>query len=453
MEIKIYISLTIFCIGLLSGLPVFWAFLGSVFLILSLTGFSLTFVASSFYHSLNSPVFMAITFFLLAGAVMAKSGVAEKILAFSSLFVGKVKGGIISVGIMSSYIFGALTGSSIPCVAALIPLLVDPLEKIYGYEKRYTAAVLCASAPLGYLIPPSVPVLIYCLLAKQSVAAVFLSTIIPGTLLCLGYLILNYFISDNYRHDTKSDKKSENEIGGDSIENFNSTLIKKKLKIVYEALPALGTPILIFVGIYGGICTPSEAGAVAVVYTVFIGLMVYRKLNRKNLLSITYESVVTVGMIYVLIAFGIVLGRVFARLGIPQIFAESILETFKNKFMILIMMDLVLFILGMFIDATPTMIILVPLMIPIMNTIDVNLVHFGAIFVLTEAIAVITPPFAITLFASARLSKVPYNELIGPILHYLFIVAIPVLLLTTFIPALSCWLPTLFMGSKVVGSW
>ena len=117
------------------------------------------------------------------------------------------------------------------------------------------------------------------------------------------------------------------------------------------------------------------------------------------------------------------------------------------------MMDLVLFILGMFIDATPTMIILVPLMIPIMNTIDVNLVHFGAIFVLTEAIAVITPPFAITLFASARLSKVPYNELIGPILHYLLIVAIPVLLLTTFIPALSCWLPTLFMGSKVVGSW
>jgi len=453
MEIKIYISLIIFCIGLLSALPVFWTFLGSIFLILYLTGFSSTFVAGSFYHSLNGPVYMAITFFLLTGAVMAKSGVAEKILAFSSLFVGKVKGGMISVGIVASYVLGALTGSSIPCVAALIPLLVDPLEKTYGYEKRYTAAVLCASAPLGYLIPPSVPVLIYCLLAKQSVAAVFLSTVIPGTLLCLGYLILNYFISDNYRHSTKLDKTSDNEIGSDGIENLNSILIKKKIKIIYEALPALGTPILIFIGIYGGICTPSEAGAVAAVYSVLIGLMVYRKLNRKKLLLVTHESVVTVGMIFVLIAFGIVLGRVFARLGIPQIFAESILETFKSKFMILVMIDLVLFILGMFIDATPTMIILVPLVVPIMNAIDVNLVQFGAIFVLTEAIAVITPPFAITLFASARLSGVSYDKLIGPILYYLFIVAIPVLLLTTFIPALSCWLPTLVVGSKVVGSW
>lgn len=444
MGIEIYIVLIVFLLGLLTGLPVCWVFLGSIFIILSLLGTSSLFVAGSFYHALNGSIYMAITFFLLAGGLMAKAGVAEKLLALSNLVVGKTKGGLVGVGILATYLLGALTGSSIPCVAALIPLLVDPLEKKYGYEKRYTAAVLCASSFLGYLIPPSVPVLIYCLLAKQSVAAVFLSTIIPGTILTLGYLVLNYFISDKYRHYTKSESS-----------NSNKDLYRRenKIKTVYEALPALGCPLLIFIGIYGGICTPSEAGALAAVYTLFIGKWVYRRLNRKNIFSLTHDAVVTVGMIFILIAIGIVLGRVFARIGIAQMLAESVMGIFKSKFLILAMLNLTLFLLGMFIDATPTMIILVPLMLPVMNIIDVNLVQFGAIFVVAEGIAVITPPFAITLFATARLSGVPYEELIVPIMLYLFIVAIPVLLLTTYIPALSCWLPTLIMGSKIVGPW
>lgn len=442
-----FISFIVFLLGLLSGLPVCWIFLGIIFIILSLSGTSSLFVAGSFYHALSGSIYMAITFFFLAGALMAKAGVAEKVLALANLIVGKTKGGLIAVGIVATYLLGALTGSSIPCVAALIPLLVDPLEK-YGYEKRYTAAVLCASSFLGYLIPPSVPVLIYCLLAKQSVAAVFLATIIPGTILTLGYLVLNYLISDKYRHYTKSEISNSNS-------NSNKDLYRRvnKIKIVYEALPALGCPLIVFIGIYGGICTPSEAGALAAVYTLLVGKWVYRGLNRKNVLSLTHDAVVTVGMIFILILLGIVLGRVLARIGVAQMFAESVMGMFKSKFLILAILDLTLFLLGMFIDATPTMIILVPLMLPVMNNIDVNLVQFGAIFVVAEGIAVITPPFAITLFATARLSGVPYEELISPIMWYLFIVAIPVLLLTTYIPALSCWLPTLIMGSKIVGSW
>lgn len=442
--IEIYIVLIVFFLGLLSGLPVGWVFFGTIFTILSLLGTSSLFVAGSFYHALSGSIYMAITFFLLAGALMSKAGVAEKILALANLIVGKTKGGLIAVGIVATYLLGALTGSSIPCVAALIPLLVDPLEKKYGYEKRYTAAVLCASSFLGYLIPPSVPVLIYCLLAKQSVAAVFLSTVIPGTMLTLGYLVLNYFISDKYRHYTKSE-----------ISNSNKDIYRRenKIKTVYEALPALGCPLLIFIGIYGGICTPSEAGALAVVYILFIGIWVYRRFNRKNVFSLTHDAVMTVGMIFILIAIGIVLGRVLARIGIAQIFAESVMGIFESKFLILAMLDLTLLLLGMFIDATPTMIILVPLMLPVMNIIDVNLVQFGAVFVVAEGIAVITPPFAITLFATVRLSGVPYEKLIVPIMLYLFIVAIPVLILTTYIPALSCWLPTLIMGSKIVGHW
>jgi C4-dicarboxylate transporter, DctM subunit len=449
MEMGLYISLILFFIGLLSGLPVGWVFLGTIFLISYFSNMSPLFVAGSFFHSLSGSIYMAITFFFLAGALMAQSGVAEKVLALASLLVGKMKGGLIAVGIVSSYLFGALTGSSIPCVAALIPLLVEPLEKNYGYEKRYTAAVICASSPLGYLIPPSVPVLIYCLLSKQSVAAVFLSTIVPGTLMALGYLILNYFISEKYRH---FDSGENNNINNNS--DIEKIIVRKnKIKIIFEALPALGTPLLIFVGIYGGICTPSEAGSLAVIYTLLIGTFVYRKLDSKKLLSVTYDSVLTVGMIFILIAMGIVLGRTFARVGIAQVFIESMLGIAESKIVILLFVNLILFILGMFIDATPTMIILVPLMIPVMNFYEVNLVQFGAIFVVAEGLAVITPPFAITLFATVRLSGVLYEKLIPPILLYLFLVGVPVLLLTTFIPAISCWLPTIIMGSRVVGSW
>jgi C4-dicarboxylate transporter, DctM subunit len=158
-------------------------------------------------------------------------------------------------------------------------------------------------------------------------------------------------------------------------------------------------------------------------------------------------------MIFILIAMGIVLGRTFARVGIAQVFIESMLGIAESKIVILLFVNLILFILGMFIDATPTMIILVPLMIPVMNFYEVNLVQFGAIFVVAEGLAVITPPFAITLFATVRLSGVLYEKLIPPILLYLFLVGVPVLLLTTFIPAISCWLPTIIMGSRVVGSW
>lgn len=449
MGIKMCIGLIFFFLSLSAGLPVCWVFFGTIFVILSLLGTSFSFIANSFFYSLNSSLYMAITFFILAGILMSKAGIAEKILEFSNLIVGKTKGGMLAIGIVASYFLGALTGSSIPIQASLVPLLVDPLEKIYGYERKYTAAVLCVSSPLGYLIPPSLPVLIYCLLAKQSVAAVFLSTIIPGTLLTLGYLVLNYFISDKYRHYAKSEISNNKDLSS----NNNISKRKNKIKIIYEALPALSIPLLVLIGIYGGICTPSEAGALAAVYTLFIGLFVYHKLNRKNIFSATQDTIITVGMIFILIAMGIVFGRVIAGIGISQIFAESIVEIFKSKFLILAIIILTLTLLGTVIDATPTMLILVPLLLPVINHINVNLVHFGAIFVVTEAIAVITPPFAIGIFASVRLSKVPYEKLIGPIMWYLCIVAIPVLLLTTFIPALSCWLPTLILGSKIVGSW
>jgi len=438
MEIGIFIGLIVFFLGIIIGLPLCWVFLASSITILTLLDSSLSFMAGTYYHALDSYILMAIAFFILAGSLMSSAGLAEKLVLFSHVIVGKIKGGMIAVGIVATLFLSALTGSSVPCISALIPLLVGPLEK-YGYERRYTTAVLCSSSFLGYLIPPSVPVLIYCLIAHQSVAAVFLSTVIPGLLLAGGYMILNYFICDRYMHTTK--------------EKIHDLTKEEKVKAVWGALPALGCPVIVLVGIYGGICTPNEAGALAVVYTLFIGLWVYRKLDRKNIWLSTHSALISLGMVFVLIAFGTVFARVLTREGVAQLMATSIIGLFKSKILILLMINVLLLILGMFIDGIPILIVVVPLILPLITDINMNLVHLGAIIVVNIGIGVITPPYAISIFVGSRLSGVSYDKLVKPMLLFLFIIALPVLFLTTYIPALSCWLPTLILGSKVVGAW
>ncbi len=442
MEPGIILSLVLFFLGLAVGIPIGWVFLGSTFAGLWLLGDSLRFTATTFYHSLNSEILVAVGFFIFAGSLLSVSGLAERIVRFSNALVGKVKGGLIVVAIVATLFLGALTGSSLPCISALIPLLVPELEK-YGYQKRYTTAVLCASSFLGYLIPPSVPALIYCLVAQQSVAALFLSTVFPGLLLAGGYIVLNYFIVDQYRDPKIAD-----------AELLPGSLASTSIFSAFAgALPALGCPLIILVGIYGGIFTPSEAGAVAVVYTVLIGKFVYKDLKMKGVLDSMTSTVVTLGMSTILLAGGAVLTRYFLRYGVAQAFAGGLLSLFQTKMLILFSINVFLLILGMFIDGIPIMVMAVPLILPIARELDINLVHLGALIVVNIGIGVITPPFAISIFFGSRLSGVPAGELVPPIMKFLFIVAIPVLLLTTYIPALSCWLPSVVLGEAIVGPW
>jgi tripartite ATP-independent transporter DctM subunit len=321
----------------------------------------------------------------------------------------------------------ALTGSSVPCISALIPLLVPRLEK-YGYQKRYTTAVLCSSSFLGYLIPPSVPALIYCLVAQQSVAALFLATVFPGLLLAVGYCILNYFIVDKYTFPS-----AEKPVLPD---NFKDSM-KELGAATWSALPALGCPLIILVGIYGGICTPNEAGAIAVIYCMIVGFFIYRDLKIGNFTKAMVNTCVTLGMIALLLGGGTVLTRFLTREGVAQALAAAMLGVFQSKFMILISINLFLLLLGL----------------PLANQLGINLVHLGSMMIVNIGLGVMTPPFAMSIFVGSRLSGVSAGELIPPMMMYLFCVGIPVLLLTTYIPFLSCWLPTLALGAQIVGPW
>ena len=445
MTLGIFLALAVFFFGLFGGVPLGWLFIASSATGVLVGGMPLSFIANTFYHSLNSYVIMAIAFFVYAGSLISEAGLADRIVRFSYALVGKVRGGMEAVGIVSTVFLSALTGSSVPCISALIPLLVPRLEK-YGYQRKYTTALLCSSSFLGYLIPPSVPALIYCLVAQQSVSALFLSTVFPGLLLAIGYAILNYFICPRYMDQTIATQIPE------ESQSLKERFIELK-KSTCVALPALGCPLVILIGIYGGICTPNEAGAIAVVYCLIIGFWVYRELTLKKLWSATYSSLVSMGVIALLIASGTVFARYLIRVGVAQELAGFILGLFESKALILLSLNIFLLLLGMFMDGVPVLILSVPLILPLMQEIGVNLVHLGAIVILNVGLGVVTPPFAMSIFVGSRLSGCSYTDLVPIMLLFLFFVGIPVLLLTTYIPALSCWLPSLLLGSQVVGPW
>jgi tripartite ATP-independent transporter DctM subunit len=207
------------------------------------------------------------------------------------------------------------------------------------------------------------------------------------------------------------------------------------------------------VGIYGGFFTPNEAGAIGVVYSIIVGFLVYGDLTMKRFWAAILGSIMTVGMIDLMMATGTVFTRLMIREGVAQTVASGILGIFDSKVMILLAMNAFLLLLGMFIDGTPILILAVPMILPLIKQIDVNLVQLGAIIIVNVGLGVVTPPFAISMFVGAKLADVKYVQLIKPMMVFLFLVGIPILLLTTFIPALSCWLPTVLLGIETVGPW
>ncbi len=441
----VFVALGTLFIGMAIGMPLCWLFISSSVAGLLASGSSITFLAGTFYHAVDNNVLMAVAFFIFAGSLLSEAGLADRIVRFSYALVGRLRGGMEVVGIVSTLFLGALTGSSIPCISALIPLLVPRLER-YGYEKKYTAALICSCCFLGYLIPPSVPALLYCLIAQQSVSAMFLATIIPGMLIAGGYAVLNYIVCPRFFNPALIQESP-------SVPTTFGESLKELGKATWVAIPALGCPALIMVGIYGGICTPNEAGAVAAVYCMVIGYFVYRELTPEGTRRALHSSILSIGVVIVLIATGTVFGRYLIKIGVAQMVANFAMNLFHTKAMILMSMNIVLLVLGMFIDGTPILVLAVPLFLPLMQQLDVNLVHLGSIVILNIGLGVITPPFAMSLFVGTRLSGCTYMELVKIVLVFFVFVGIPVLLLTTYVPALSCWLPELVLGPEVVGSW
>lgn len=381
-------------------------------------------------QSIMSPVLLSIPLFVFAGGLMGESGIANKLLDFVNIFVGRIKGGLGVVSVVTCAIIGAISGSSLTGVAAITPIMVPRMVE-EGYPRGFATALVTFSSVLGLLIPPSISMITYGWVTETSILACFVATLGPGLLVATLFSVINiYYVKDL---DLKL-----------SVEKISFTKkMEAAKKSFLGAFPALMMPVIILGGIYGGITTATEASAVAVVYSILVGFCVYKGLNKMNFFHCAYDGATTVGSIMLMIMICVSLGQTFVMIGLPQAIAEGILSISDNKIIILLFINIIFIIMGMLVSDMVSLLMVVPLLFPLTKAIGLDPVHFGAIVGVNLAMGVVTPPYASVLYLGIRLGKSTFEDTIKPLMILLLLGYLPVLILTTYVPGLSLVLPKL----------
>ena len=381
------------------------------------------------FSQLTNPILLAIPLFVFAGTIMSVSGIAASLLKFVNIFVGRVRGGLGVVASISCAIIGAISGSGLTGIAAIGPLLIPEMER-KGYPRAYATALIANSSILGLLIPPSVTMIVYGWVTETSILASFLATLGPGLLIMLNFAIVNLVMARKFP------------LVLDEEVSFSETL-KLAGNNTVHAIPALLMPVIILGGIYGGIMTPTEAAAVAVIYALPVGFMIYRGLTWKKFFEAGKESATAVGAILIMILFSLMLSQLFVMEDIPQALVESIFEITQDKTTLLIMVTLFLFAIGMVVNDITAIILTAPLLMPLMSALGVSPIQFAAIMGVTTAMGGVTPPYASILYLGARIGKVKFTEVIKPAMILLLFGYLPVVILVLIWPGLSEYIPAM----------
>lgn len=382
------------------------------------------------FQQLGNPILLAIPLFVLAGTIMSESGIAASLLRFVNAFIGHVRGGLGVVAAVSCAIIGAISGSGLTGIAAIGPLLIPEMEK-RGYPREYATALIANSSILGLLIPPSVTMIVYGWVTDTSILACFLATLGPGLLIMFNFSVVNLYMSRKFK--LILDEKP-------SFSELSTEVTKRGI----HAFPALLMPVIILGGIYGGIMTPTEAAAVAVIYAVPVGFFVYRGLRWDNFLASGKEAATAVGAIMFMILFSMILSQMMVMESIPQQLVQSIFSITENKLVLLILINLMLFLVGMVVNDVTAIILIAPLLLPLMTAIGVSPIQFAAIMGVNTAMGGVTPPYASILYLGARIGNVKVTKVIKPAMILIVTGYVPVVFLTSFWPDLSLYLPRLF---------
>ena len=390
---------------------------------------------AALFAGLDSFPLLAIPAFFLAGDLMASGGISQAIVDFINAIVGRIRGALGCVLVITCALFGAITGSSVATVSAVGNILKDPMLKA-GYDKKYFTALISASGFLGTLIPPSIPGIMYALVANQKVTDVWMSTVGPGILLTILYCVVNYFMCG--RKLPKVDTPFH-------IGEFGKGVAKATPK----ALVAFIMPAIIFGGVYGGAFTATEAGAVAVVYGVLAGWVIYPLLFKmrpdERLVKTVRKSAMSSLTIALLICTATIIGRMVALGGITKTITSFMMNVTDSKVVFLLICNVLLILVGMFLETNTGILLFCPILCPIAQAYGIDLVHFGAMLLLNLEIGLCTPPFAANLFVACKLTKVSIDEILKDMIPF-FAVCIPVLLLTTFWEPFALFIPNLING-------
>ncbi len=386
---------------------------------------ALTTVSQRIGTGLDSFALLAIPFFILSGELMNKGGIAHKLIAFAKTLVGALPGGLALINIISAMLMGAIAGSAMASASAMGSILGPEMEND-GYSKEFGAAVNITSATTGLLIPPSNVLIVYSLASGgASIAALFLAGYIPGILTGLFLMIVASIWA----------KKKGYKLG----ERSN---LRSIVKTFIDALPSLLMLVVVIGGIVTGIFTATEASAVAVLYSLILGVL-YRKINLKNLPDILLDSAATTAIVMLLIGASMSMSWALSYENIPQDISSGLLSISDNKITILLIINLILLVVGVFMDMTPAVLIFTPIFLPIVTKLGLDPVHFGIIMILNLCIGLCTPPVGSVLFVGVGIANTTIEKVIKPLLP-LFLVMVLALFFITYFPFLSLWLPSLF---------
>ena len=427
MITSFFIGVAILLVLLLASIPIPFVFGAVVAFMTETTTVGMRSLMLWALPQMCSFVLLASPMFIVAGTLMGGSGIAKRLLDFVDMFVGHIRGGLGIVACVTCAVIGAISGSGFTGVAATGPMLFPRMQEM-GYPKGYATALVTSASILGLLIPPSVIMVIYGWVTETSILACFLSTLVPGLLICFLMCLVNMYWCRNF--DLKLVEKS--------------ILLEKRKQIVpitARAAPALLMPLIILGGIYGGVFTATEAAVVAAVYAIPVGLFIYKALKLKKLYELLHESGIMVGSIMAMIFTGLMLGQIYAMLQVPQAVATMVFSLTTNKYILLLLINIFLFFVGMVVSDTMGMLICAPLLLPLVVSIGVDPIHFAAIMGVNLAMGGITPPYASILYFGMKVGKAEFSEIIKPVLSFIVFAYLPVIVLTSLIPSLSLAIP------------
>ncbi|MDR2792137.1 MAG: TRAP transporter large permease [Treponema sp.] len=420
----LFISLIVF---LILNVPVGIAIgLSSAAAIITGGKLTLGYVAQALVTGCDSFPIMAIPLFILAGELMGEGGVSRRLLNVCSAFFGRAYGGLAIVTVAVCMFFAAVSGSG-PATVAAVGSMVIPTMLKKGYSKKFTLALIACAGSIGVIIPPSIPMVIYGVSTGTSISSLFLAGFLPGIL--IGLVLIFYCYIYCKKRGWKGDEQE-----------FSW---KYALKTVWEGKWALINPVIILGGIYGGFFTPTEAASVAAVYAFICGFFIHRELPLKKLIATIGSACSTTGTTMVILGCATAFTKILTIEQIPQLITQSILGVSSNPVVILLLINVFLLIVGCFMDTTPAMMVLAPILLPVALSLGMSPIHFGLIMVVNLAIGFITPPLGINLFVAARIGKEPLETVTGGIIPFI-IAMIACLMLITYVPQVSLFLPGLF---------
>ena len=424
MSPEIAILLGSFIIMVLLRFPIAYAIaLASIFTLLY-QGLPLITVAQQMVKGISSYSLMAVPFFITMGVLMGSGGISNKLIGLAKAMVGWMRGGMAMVNVVASYFFGGISGSAAADTASLGSVLI-PMMEDDGYDADFATAITITSSCEGLLVPPSHNMIIYATTAGGiSVGSLFLAGYLPAAILAVSLMIAAYIISVK-RNYPKGDA-------------FSTKVLLKELLNSFWALAAV---LIVVVGVVGGLFTATESAAIAVLYSLFVSMVIYRSLDWKGVWRVLESAVGTLSIVLILISTSSIFGFLLTRLHVPRLASEAITTLTDNPILIALLLNLILIILGAIMDMAPIILIATPILLPIAQQIGINPIQFGIIMILNTGIGLLTPPVGAVLFIGSAVGKQKMEDVVKATLPF-YIMMIIALLLITFIPEISLWLPS-----------